>query len=142
MSAFYRSESGRPGRLAPFFPQRINKTRSSQGIGGDYFTLPRPWPASASSAHLLIQLITRLSIKSASSSLLASFFTSLGDDPPSWAHVFQAQAARDFSWLPNHPPTDTMSHLHVLFVLSGLFHLPTSFPPNRQIPPFFLPLRL
>jgi hypothetical protein len=34
MSAFCRSESGRPGRLAPIFPQRINKTRSSQGIGG------------------------------------------------------------------------------------------------------------
>jgi hypothetical protein len=33
-------------------------------------------------------------------------------------------------------PGDTNAHLHVLSYLSGPFHLPTSFPPNRQIPTF------
>jgi hypothetical protein len=56
MSAFYRSGSGRPGRLAPLFPQRINKTRSSQGIGDAIILLS---PRQRLRASLICSLISQ-----------------------------------------------------------------------------------
>src|SRR5882757_2057409 len=107
MSAFCRSESGRPGRLAPLSPRESIKCDRPRELAAIMFTLTSPPPrclglASESSAHLLTHLIFRLSIKSASPSrpsLLASNSFFLLSD------VFQA---------PNHPQADTLSHLHVL----------------------------
>jgi hypothetical protein len=142
MSGFYRGESGSPGRLAPFFPQRTDRPRDLAAV---ILLIPIAYsPSQRLRAPLICSLTSHNPAKRApvrarfTVSRRLSYFTFVMN-PPKWDSCIPGTSrkgdvmARKINSLANPSLCTYFSYV------SGPFHHPTSF---RQIPPFFLPLRL
>ena len=128
MYAFYRSRIGQPRAISsPSLEPSMKRDHSP--------SRPRLDPGNRRPDLLLFLLTPAYSLtpgQASRSALVSRFF---------FAFLFVTMALERGLMDSRHKPRGS-SHRPQIPLDSASFSLPTSFPPNEQIPPFFLPLRL